>query len=309
MRRHLSAFAESCARALLVRGDRTPLAVDAEPSRLPTAPDRRTTPARAAAGARSRAVLAAAIAASLLLPFAGHGATVASASVPPSIAERAAQSPDGLLHIGLVPGESEARYIMTIQTLGQPPKQAACTTRAVTGEIALSPDGSVVSDLSKIVVDQRTLKCAAPLRDKQAQDLLQTAQHPYAEFMVKSTPGIGLPLPEGDAAFQLVGDQRVRGVTQPATYETTSTFTPEMMVGKSRTTLPMSSFGIKPPSIGPLLQVSDDMIAEVDIKALIGAPAAAIPAPAIDPAAGAGPAEGAPEGEPGAEETPTTDAP
>ena len=127
--------------------------------------------------------------------------------------------------------------------------------------------------------------------------------------MVKSTPGIGLPLPEGDAAFQLVGDQRVRGVTQPATYETTSTFTPEMMVGKSRTTLPMSSFGIKPPSIGPLLQVSDDMIAEVDIKALIGAPAAAIPAPAIDPAAGAGPAEGAPEGEPGAEETPTTDAP
>lgn len=311
MRRLFSTLAESCTRALLVQGDRSPLPLDGHPAESagPALSPRRPVASRRPVQVGARAVLTAAIAASLLLPFAGHGATVASASTAlPNLAERAAQSPDGLLHIGLIPGESEARYIMTIQTLGQPPKQAACTTRAVTGEIVLNPDGSVVSELSKIVVDQRTLKCAAPLRDKQAQDLLQTAQHPYAEFLVKATPGIGLPLPEGDAAFQLTGDQTVRGVTQPATYQTAAAFTPEMMIGKSQTTLPMSSFGIKAPNIGPLLQVADEMVAEVDIKAMIGAPAAAgAPAPTTDPAAGGMPAEESSEGEPGAVETPTAD--
>ena len=307
MRRYLSTLAQSCARALLVRGDSTPLGLEALPEAHTPQAARQTAPTRHAARTRSRAILSAAIAASLLLPFAGNAVTVASASAPLATAATVrAESADGLLHIGLIPGESEARYIMTITTLGQPPKQAACTTRAVSGEIVLNPDGSVLSELSKIVVDQRTLKCAAPLRDQQAQNLLQTAQHPLATFMVKSTPGIGLPLPEGDAAFQLVGEQTVRGVTKPATYETTATFTPDMMTGKARTTLPMSSFGIKPPSIGPLLQVSDEMIAEVDIKALIGSPA-----PAADPAA-SGPPAGAPtddEGEPAADDSAAAPAP
>lgn len=322
MRRYLSTLGQSCVRALLVRGEPTPPAQDAPPVQHTETAQRPPAPARHTARTRSRAILTGAIAVSLLLPFASNSATITAAAAPlsPAAIARAAESPDGLLHVALIPGESEARYIMTIQTLGQPPKQAACTTRSVTGEIVLNPDGSVVSELSKIVVDQRTLKCAAPLRDQQAQSLLQTAQHPLAEFMVKTTPGIGLPLPEGDAAFQLVGDQTVRGVTQPATYETQATFTPDMMVGKARTTLPMSSFGIKPPSIGPLLQVSDDMIAEVDIRAMISGPAAggapapaADAAPASDPAAGtvpaAEPTEGEGEGEPAADAAPAEDAP
>jgi polyisoprenoid-binding protein YceI len=308
MRRYISNLGQSCARALLVRGESTSLEQEAQPVQRTETAQRQPALARHTARARSRAILTAAIAASLLLPFASNSATIAAAAAPlsPAATVRTAAAQDGLIHVALIPGESEARYIMTIQTLGQPPKQAACTTRSVTGEIVLNSDGSVVSELSKIVVDQRTLKCAAPLRDQQAQSLLQTAQHPLAEFMVKSTPGIGLPLPEGDAAFQLVGDQTVRGVTQPATYETQATFTPDMMVGKARTTLPMSSFGIKPPSIGPLLQVSDDMIAEVDIKAMIGGgPAAGAPAPATDPATAADPAAGdVPAGEP----TPAEDA-
>lgn len=239
---------------------------------------------------RARAILAAAIAASLLLPFSGGATSVASAApIAPSAGIVRAESPDGLIHLALVPGESEARYVMSISTLGQPPKSAACATRAVSGEIVMSPDGAVIPELSKISVDQRTLKCQAPLRDNMAQQLLQTAQHPMAEFSVKSAPGLGAPLPAGDAAFQLEGDQSVRGLTRPTVYESNGTFTPDALVGTARTTFKMTTFGITPPSIGPLLQVSDDMIAEVDIKAAIGGPAAGTampaPAPAADPAA------------------------
>src|SRR5215212_4410104 len=224
--------------------------------------------------ARARGLLAAAIAASLLLPFAGAAPAAASAAtLAPSAVTARAESPDGLTHLVLTPGESEGRYIMTVKTLGQPPKPAACATRAVTGEIVLAPDGSVVTELSKIVLDQRTLKCQAPLRDNMGQQLLQTAQHPMAEFLVKGSSGLSLPLPTGDVAFQLSGDQSVRGVVRPTVYDTVANLTPDTMVGQARTTFKMSTFGIAPPSIGPLVQVSDDMIAEIDIKATVGGPA------------------------------------
>lgn len=236
--------------------------------------------------ARARGLLAAAIAASLLLPFAGAAPGAASAAtLAPSAVTARAESPDGLTRLVLTSGESEGRYIMTVKTLGQPPKPAACATRAVSGEIVLAPDGSVVTELSKIVLDQRTLKCQAPLRDNMAQQLLQTAQYPLAEFLVTGTPGLGLPLPAGDAAFQLAGDQSVRGITRATAYDTTATMTPDTMVGLARTTFKMSTFGMTPPSIGPLIQVSDDIIAEVDIKATVGRPAIGAPAPAPDPAA------------------------
>jgi hypothetical protein len=288
MRRYLSSIGHSYARALRAGRDRT-RSVHAEAA---------GSSAGSSPAGRSRAILAAAIAASLLLPFSGGAASVASAAPPPASGQavpsaslvRAAESPDGLIHMALIPGESEARYVMTVRTLGQAPKAAACATRAVTGEIVLTPDGAIVSELSRISVDQRTLKCQAPLRDSMAQQLLQTAQHPMAEFSVKSAPGLGAPLPVGDSAFQLVGDQSVRGLNRPTTYDTTANLTPDALVGQARATLKMTSYGITPPSIGPLIQVSDDMIAEVDLKMAIGAPAAGIAAPAAMPVPAADPA-------------------
>ena len=211
----------------------------------------------AASGRAGRAVLATAIAASLLLPFTGGSPTVAAAAAGPNLVEstvRPAQLTEGMTRLALIPGESEARYIMTITTLGQPPKQAACATRAVTGEIVLGADGAVVPELSRIVVDQRTLNCAAPLRNPQAQSLLQTKDHPMAEFVVQSAPGLGAPLPVGESAFQMVGNQTVRGQTRPTVYDTLANVTPEGVVGTARSTLKMSNFGITPPSIGPLLK-------------------------------------------------------
>src|SRR5687767_13102883 len=64
---------------------------------------------RTAAG---RAALAFAVVAALGLPL------VAAAPE----AARAAESGDGLIHITFLPGQSEARYIMQVRTLGQPPK-------------------------------------------------------------------------------------------------------------------------------------------------------------------------------------------
>lgn len=218
-------------------------------------------PAARRAGA-GRMLIAAALVAVTGLPF--LSGTVSAA--------QAVESPDGLIHITLIPGASEARYTMQLRSLGQPPKQVACTTRDMTGELALTPDGAVVPELSQIVVNQRSLTCEAPLRDDMAQELLQTAQHPTATFTAQAMPGLQVPLTTGYQAYQMIGDQMVRGVTRSVTYDTEGTSTMEEFTGSSRAVLKMSDFGITPPSMGPLLQVDDEMIAETTIKATIAIP-------------------------------------
>src|SRR4051794_38891154 len=138
-------------------------------------------PTGARRAAVTRTLLATAFAASLALPFLGGAPPIASA----------AESPDGLIHMALKPGESEGRYLLTVKLAIGAPKTSACVTKDLTGEIVLTPDGAVVPELSKIVLDQRTLKCESPLPDSRVQELLQTAQNPLAEFSVTGTPGLG----------------------------------------------------------------------------------------------------------------------
>jgi hypothetical protein len=185
---------------------------------------------------------------------------------------RAAESADGMIHISIVPGASEARYIMQVRTLGQPPRPATCSTRDLGGELVLTPEGGVVSELSRLTVDQRSLRCEPPLRDEMAQQLMQTAQHPTSTFLAQSAPGLPVPLTPGPQNYQLIGDQIVRGVARSVTYETAGTSTPDAFTGSARALLKMSDFGINPPKIGPIVSVDDEMVAEIDIKAAIRAP-------------------------------------
>jgi polyisoprenoid-binding protein YceI len=227
--------------------------------------------ARAWAGLRAsrrrvatRSVLAAVMLAAVVLPV------VASA---PATA-RADESTDGLTHITFTPGSSEARFVMQVRALGQAPTPATCTTRDLTGQLVLTPEGSVVSELSQVTINQRSLKCTAPLRDDMTRQVLETAQYPTATFVPRSVPGLSVPLAPGAQAFQMIGDQTVRGVTRSVTYDTSGTSTAETFEGTARTILKMSDFGIKPPSLGPLLSVADEMAAEIDIRATISAPPA-----------------------------------
>ncbi len=240
--------------------------------------------------ASGRALLAVAMLTTLggpLVAGAPEAAQAASGetSAASALGTRAAESQDGLIHITLIPGASEARYIMQVRTLGQPPRPATCSTRDVSGEIVLRPDGSVVSELSRTTVDQRSLRCAAPLRDDMAQQLLQTAQHPTSTFIAQSAPGLPVPLTPGPQNYQMVGDQIVRGISRSVTYDTSGNSTTEAFAGTSRATLKMSDFGINPPRIGPLVSVDDEMIAEVDIQAAVTAP----PMPAAEGADGPAP--------------------
>lgn len=192
---------------------------------------------------------------------------------PGSIAQ-AADDPDGLIHLQLVPGDSELRYIISLRTLLQPLQASACATRNVTGELVLTTDGALDSDLSTIVADMRTMHCAPPLRDGNAQALLETDKYPTASATFEQAPGLTVPLPTGDATSPLIGQQTLHGVTRHAEYATSATFGNGDVTGHATTPEKMTSFNIMPPRIGPLLEVEDDMTIEFNFHAAIsGGPA------------------------------------
>jgi hypothetical protein len=188
-----------------------------------------------------------------------------------------AAGPDGLIHLQLVPGDSELRYVISLRTLLQPTQSSACATRNVTGELVLAPDGAVVSDLSTLVADMRTLHCAPPLRDGSAQALLETEKYPIASATFEQASGLTVPLPIGDASSPLIGQQSLHGVTRHAEYAATATFGSSDVTGHATTSEKMTNFNIKPPQLGPLLQVQDDMTIEFDFHATIsGGPTNAV---------------------------------
>jgi hypothetical protein len=197
-------------------------------------------------------------------------ATDADDRVPaPGSIARAADDPDGLIHLQLVPGDSELRYIISMRTLLQPAQASACATRNVTGELVLTADGALVGDLSTIVADMRTMHCAPPLRDSSAQALLETQKYPTAEATFDQAPGLPVPLRVGDVAGQLIGQQSMHGVTRHAEYATTATFSSSDVIGHATTSEKFTNFNIKPPQIGPLFSVMDDLTIEVDFHTTI----------------------------------------
>jgi hypothetical protein len=87
--------------------------------------------------------------------------------------------------------------------------------------------------------------------------------------MFEQAPGLTVPLPQGDTTLQFIGQQTVHGVTRPAEYATAATFIPADVTGHATTEHNMSTFGLKPPSIPPLIQVDDGMTVEFDFHAAI----------------------------------------
>src|SRR5262249_43066981 len=116
-----------------------------------------------------------------------------------------------------------------------------------------------------------------PLRDSNAQALLETQKYPTASATFDQAPGLTVPLPIGDASSPLIGQQTLHGVTRHTEDAATAALSGNDVTGHAITTEKVSHFNIKPPQLGPLLQIQDDMTIEFDFHATIsgGPPSAA----------------------------------
>jgi polyisoprenoid-binding protein YceI len=200
-------------------------------------------------------------------PDAGASATVAPAT----------SAAPGAYRLDLAPSGNEARYRVREQLARLTfPTDAIGATQSITGSLVINPDGTLVAEQSKFLVDLTTLRSDSSMRDGFiSRNTLQSSQFPQAVFVPRTLTGLPTPLPTtGPVTFQLIGDLTVHGVTKSVTWEVTAQAQDGTeLTGTATTTFQFGDFGMTPPRAGAVLSVEDKITLELDFH-LIGTPAA-----------------------------------
>jgi polyisoprenoid-binding protein YceI len=196
-------------------------------------------------------------------------ANVAEAPAPSDATVATTEAkPSNTTSYSLVAAESEARYRVREQLLGQElPGDAVGRTKTLSGAIALSSAGAILPEQSKFSVDLRTLRSSESRRDNYIQGMtLQTRLYPLAEFVPSRVEGLeSLTPPLQESSFQLVGDLTIHGVTRPATWQVSIRPAASLdLAGTASTDFALTDFGITPPRAGPVLSIENKATLELD---------------------------------------------
>jgi polyisoprenoid-binding protein YceI len=200
-------------------------------------------------------------------------AAPASSSATPAPAGQGAQTapvPAGALRFQIVPDGSSASFRVREQLAGRElPSDAVGTTRAVSGQIVIRPDGTLIPDASHISVGLKELQTDSGQRDRFIKsNTLSTDQFPAAEFVPARAEGLPNPLPaSGEYNFKLVGPMTVRGVQKEVTWDVTAQRSGNNLTGTAKTSLKFADFNLAPPRVPMVLSITDDIRLEVSLVA------------------------------------------
>jgi polyisoprenoid-binding protein YceI len=164
---------------------------------------------------------------------------------------------------------NQVRYRVRERLLGNElDNDAVGVTNAITGQIALTADGAIVPEESKLTIDVTGLKSDQTRRDGYVQRrLLETAQHPTVVFQPTSITGGPKKIPtSGSGTFTIVGNLTVRGVTKPATWTVNARYLPSSVTGTAATAFTFADFNMAQPKVPILLSVSDTIKLEYDFN-------------------------------------------
>ncbi|HBY98956.1 MAG: YceI family protein [Ardenticatenaceae bacterium] len=189
-------------------------------------------------------------------------------AIAPSAASHS-QAVSGTLRLVLVPSESEVRYRVREQLARLSlPSDAVGITKAISGALVLEPDGIIVPDQSRFVVDLRTLASDESRRDNYVhRNTLETDRFPTAEFVPTEVRGVASPLPtSGDVTFQLMGDLTLHGVTHPTTWAVTAHIEGQDLTGSASTDFTFDDFNLRQPRVPLVLSVEETIRLELDFR-------------------------------------------
>lgn len=194
------------------------------------------------------------------LPTTAAGAPTAAASTNTS----------GLRTFAIVPEQTEASYDVQEQFLNQNvPVRAIGKTNVVSGTFRFTADGQPTGEVTKIVVDLRTLTSDSGRRDGAIRSRwLESDTYPYAEFVSTGVEGVPASYTSGqDVTFKLNGTMTIRKVTKPMTFDVTGKLDGNTVIGSATTTLLMRDFGFEPPDIAGILKVEDGVNVRINFTA------------------------------------------
>ncbi len=150
------------------------------------------------------------------------------------------------------------------ETLSGLPATAVGVTTDVTGDIYLTADGLYDGLQSGFKVDLSTLKTDESRRDNYVRNnVLETAQYQYAEFVVESVDPFPVGYVEGEeASLTLTGMMTIKDVSLPITFTVLARQAGDRLTATADTEFLMSDFGIDPPSVR-IARAKDGIILQV----------------------------------------------
>ena len=169
----------------------------------------------------------------------------------------------------VAPAGNEARYRVREQLAGfDLPKDAIGATKDVTGRIVIGPDGKVVKESSKLIIELSTLKSDQGRRDNfLRRSTLETSKFPRAEMVPVALDGLLMPIAPGSSqTFSVRGDLTVHGVTRPTTWQVTARGEGKDIVGTAATAFTFKDFGLEQPRVPVVLSVADTIRLEYDFR-------------------------------------------
>jgi polyisoprenoid-binding protein YceI len=214
-----------------------------------------------------RAAALLAIAALIATPAGAQSARAARAKT--SAKQTASTKPAEPIRFVVAPAGNEARYRVREQLMGASlPNDAVGVTNGITGTILAYPDGRIVKDSSRIVVDVRLLKSDKSRRDGFLQRrTLETEKYPTVELVPTEIRGFDGKLPaSGPVTFQLVGDLTVHGVTRPTVWNVTARADGQDVAGTATTAFTFKDVDLDQPRVPVVLSVADTIKLEYDFR-------------------------------------------
>jgi polyisoprenoid-binding protein YceI len=196
-------------------------------------------------------------------PAARSGAKAAAPAATP------AASTATFLRFVVAPTGNEARYRVREQLVGRDlPNDVIGATQDVSGRLFVEPDGTVIRDSSKIVVQVATLKTDQTRRDNYLRrNTLETAKYPTVDVVPQTFSGITSPIAPGTSReFSLVANVTIHGVTRPTTWQVTARAEGKDVVGTAKTAFTFKDFNLEQPRVPIVLSVADTVRLEYDFR-------------------------------------------
>ena len=223
---------------------------------------------RAAPARRAIALLTVA-AATVLATDANAQATKKATKAKTPVKKVAAAKPVAPIRFVIGPTGNEARYRVREQLMGANlPNDTIGVTKGISGTILAYPDGRIVKDSSKIIIQVDSLKSDKDRRDGfLRRRTLETEKFPTVELIPTEIRGFNGSLPaSGPVTFQLLGDLVLKGVPHPTVWNVTARAEGQDVAGSASTAFTFKDVGLDQPKVPVVLSVADTIKLEYDFR-------------------------------------------
>jgi polyisoprenoid-binding protein YceI len=167
--------------------------------------------------------------------------------------------------------ESEVRFELDEMLRGQP-THVVGTTNQVAGDILVDFASPPSSRVGEIRINARTLATDQEFRNRAIRsEILESSRDEYEFISFTPTALEGLPetVEAGqEVTFQIVGDLKIRQITQSVTFEVTATATEDRLEGSATTMVTRDQFGLVIPNAPGVADVTNEVVLTINFVAL-----------------------------------------